>query len=65
MTVRVAILLNKNRGLQEMKTGEGSKGKRLCGPTSHTKELGPSPKNIGDHLRVLRNLENGLKKGKT
>ena len=40
-----------------MKTGEGSKGKRLCGPTSHIKELGPSPKNIGDHLRVLRSLE--------
>jgi len=32
---------------------------------SHIKELGLSPKNIGDHLRVLRNLENGLKEGKT
>lgn len=59
------FLLNKNRGVQEMKTGEASKGKRLYGLISHIKELGLSPKNFGDHLRVLRNLENGLKEGKT
>lgn len=59
------FLLNKNRGVQEMKTGEASKGKRLHGLISHIKELGLSPKNIGDHLRVLRDLENGLKEGKT
>lgn len=44
-----------------MKTGEGSKVKSLEGLVSHVKEFGLYPKNIGDHLRVLRNLKNGLK----
>lgn len=46
-----------------MKTGEGSKVKSLEGLVSHVKEFGLYPKNIGDHLRVLRNLKNGLKQG--
>lgn len=44
-----------------MKTGEGSKDKSLQGFVSHVKKFGFYPKSIGDHLRVLRNSENGSK----
>lgn len=46
-----------------MKIGEGSKVKSLEGFVSYVKEFGFYFKNIGDYLRVLRNLKNGLKQG--
>lgn len=38
-------------------------GKELQGLVSHGREFGFYAKNFGDHLRVLRNLQNGSKEG--
>lgn len=40
-----------------MKTGEGNKGRSLWDLISHVKAFEYNAKNIGNHLKVLRNLE--------